>query len=297
MYQVLSVQSEDGVTVTVHGPSEIAIHEGDVCVVEHNRVLECGRVVHRAEHEGTWASHPSGAVLVRRATINDQAKARENGVVSRMAMKATLKRIDELRLDIHLVYVRYSFDRSILHIAYTCEDRVECGELIKGLAGELRTRIELRQIGVRDAARLIGGMAACGRALCCRVWLRHFDAVSVKMAKVQHIALNPSTIGGMCGRLKCCLRYEFDQYRPGGAATPRDGARGECHEGCGLGADKDVPAEQGRVRPEDGRVLEKAADKVTTTAGAQRRAPAPGGKPQHANTRAQRPQSESARHP
>lgn len=279
MYQVLSVQFEDGVTVTVQGPAEIAIHKDDVCVVEHGRVLECGRVVQRSEREGEWASHPSGAVLVRRATIHDQAKARENGVVSRMALKSALRRIEDLKLDIHLVYVRYSFDRSVLHMAYTCEDRAECGELIKGLAGELRTRIELRQIGVRDAARLIGGMAACGRALCCRVWLRHFDAVSVKMAKVQRIALNPSTIGGMCGRLKCCLRYESDQYRQSGERMPRDGARVECPEGCGLVVDKDVLAKQVKVRFEDGRVLELDADQVKAVAGVERHAPTPGGKP------------------
>ncbi len=286
MYQVLSVQFEDSVTMPVHGSADIAIHEGDVCVAEHNRVLECGRVMHRAEHEGDWASHPSGAVLVRRATIHDQAKARENGVVSRMAMKSALKRIDDLKLDMHLVYVRYSFDRSVLHVAYTSEERVECGELIKGLAGELRTRIELRQIGARDAARLIGGMAACGRALCCRVWLTHFDAVSVKMAKVQRIALNPSTIGGMCGRLKCCLRYEFEQYRQSGGQLPKDGARVECPEGCGVVVDKDVLAEQVKVRFEDGRVLELDADEVKAVAAVERRAPAPGGKPRHANTRA-----------
>jgi cell fate regulator YaaT (PSP1 superfamily) len=297
VYQVLSVQFEDGGKVTVHGPAAIAIHVDDVCVVEHNRVLECGRVVHRTENEGDWASHPSGAVLVRRATIHDQAKARENGVVSRMAMKSTLKRIEDLRLDIHLVYVRYSFDRSILHIAYTCEDRVECGELIKGLAGELRTRIELRQIGVRDAARLTGGMGACGRALCCKVWLKHFDAVSVKMAKIQRIALNPSTIGGMCGRLKCCLRYESDQYRQSGEKMPKDGAQVRCPEGCGVVVDKDVLAEHVKVRFEDGRVLEMDADQVKPVTGVQREPAAPGGKPRHANTRAQRPQSESARHP
>jgi len=167
VYRLLSVQLEDGGAVTASGQADIAIHEGDVCVVELNRVPELGRVAQLVEKPGEWATHPAGAVLVRRATLHDQAKAKENAVLGRMALKATLKRIDELRLPMHLVFVRYSFDRAILHIAYTADENLECGELIKSLAGELRTRIELRQTGVRDAARAVGGLGTCGRKLCC----------------------------------------------------------------------------------------------------------------------------------
>ena len=291
MFRLLSVQLEDGGTVTASGPADIAVHEGDACVVEVNRVQEVGHVLRLAEKSGEWAAHPTGAVLLRRATIHDQAKAKENAVVGRMALKSALKRIDELRLPMHLVFVRYSFDRSVLHITYTAEEKLECGELIKGLAGELRTRIELRQTGVRDAARAVGGMGTCGRALCCCTWLQNFEAVSVKMAKAQRIALNPSTIGGMCGRLKCCLRYEFDQYCRVGESLPRDGARVRCPDGCGVVVDKDVMAQRLRVRLEDGRVLDVEADGVKPLADDEQRPTAGGGKPRHEDSRTQRPQS------
>ncbi len=277
--------------------AETAIHPGDLCIIEFNRVPECGRVVGVEEKDGEWASHPAGAVLVRRANLHDQAKAKENSVVGRMAMKAALKRIEELKLTIHVVSVRYSFDRSVLHLTYTAEERVECGELIKALAGELRTRIELRQIGVRDAARLIGGLGTCGRMLCCRGWLNDFDAVSVKMAKAQRIALNPATIGGMCGRLKCCLRYEFDQYRQCGENMPKDGARVQCAEGRGVVVDKDILARRVKVRLESGCLVDVNADDVKAPADVEQNPPAAGGKPRHEDSRAQRTQSQPARRP
>lgn len=286
MYRILSIQLDDGIAVTVSGPADTPIHVGDPCVIEFNRIPEFGRVARLEEREGEWASHPIGGILVRRANLHDQARAQENVVVSRMALKAALRRTDELKLPIHLVSVRYSFDRSVLHLVYTAEDRVECGELIKGLAAELRTRVELRQIGVRDAARLAGGMGPCGRGLCCRTWLRDFDGVSVKMAKAQRVALNPATIGGMCGRLKCCLRYEFDLYRSCGEKLPKDGARVQCAEGRGVVIDKDVLARRVKVRFEDGRVLDMDASEVKPQAEPERHPPAGGGKPRHENTRA-----------
>lgn len=289
MYRLLSLQLEDGGALTVSGPGDIAIHEGDACVVELNRVPEFGHVGHVEEKPGEWTTHPTGAVLVRRATIHDQAKAKENSVVGRMALKSALKRIDELRLPLHLVFVRYSFDRTVLHITYTAEENLDLGELIKSLAGELRTRIELRQTGVRDAARAIGGLGTCGRSLCCSSWLRNFEAVSVKMAKAQRIALNPATIGGMCGRLKCCLRYEFDQYRRAGDSMPRDGAHIQCPDGCGTVIDKDVMAHRLRVRLEDGRVVDVEAEGVAPLPDDERRPPTGGGKSRHEDSRTQRP--------
>lgn len=288
MYRVLSIEYEDGNAGTAFAQAEAGVRAGDCCLVEVHRVPEYARVQAVRDQEGEWTSHPAGATLVRPASVSDQARARENAVAGRHALKAVLRRVEELKLDLHLVSVRYSFDRSVLHVVYTAEERVECGELVKGLAGELRTRIELRQIGVRDAARQCGGLGPCGRTVCCRTWLRSFDAVSVKMAKAQRLALNPTTIGGMCGRLKCCLRYEFDLYRKCGEKLPKDGARVQCHEGRGVVIDKDVLAERVKVRFEDGRVLDLDADAVQSAAGESRHSPPDEGSDRNENSRAQR---------
>jgi cell fate regulator YaaT (PSP1 superfamily) len=262
MYRTLAIVLEDGSTLTCSGPPELAIHEGDLCIADHGKVLEFGRVQHIEEHPE--APKPGTAVALRRATLQDQSKAKENSVVGRMAFKSALKKIDELRLPIHLIQLRYSFDRSVLSITYTSEDRVECHELARALGAELHTRLDMRQIGVRDAARLVGGLGPCGRMLCCHSWLNDFEGVSVKMAKTQRMPLNPSTIGGMCGRLKCCLRYEFDCYKRMSEHLPKDGARVRCPEGVGQVLDKDIMAQRVKVRLEDGRVLDFEADQVKT---------------------------------
>ncbi len=238
MYRSVVIHFEDGSLVNAISPVDLAIHPGDWCVVDCNHIPEFGQVVQSAEHDGDLPKKGMTPCLLRRATLQDQARAKENSVTGRMAAKTVHKRVDEQKLPVHIIQVRYSFDRSVLHITFTAEDRVDTGEFVKGLAGELRVRIELKPLGVRDAARLVGGMGVCGRPLCCKTWIKEFEAVSVKMAKIQHLALNPSSISGMCGRLKCCLKYEFDNYRELGDNLPRDGAQAPCGAGCGCGVNK-----------------------------------------------------------
>jgi len=262
MYKTVEILLEDEAVLHAACVSELAIHKGDLCVAEWNRIPEFGRVAGLVEQTGASPSKGLATVL-RRATLQDQSRAQENAVVGRMAFKTAARRIEERKLPVRLAQVRYSFDRAVLHISYAAEDRVDCADLGRALAAELHARVELRQIGVRDAARLVGGMGPCGRNLCCRAWLKGFDAVSVKMAKVQRIALNPGTIGGMCGRLKCCLRYEFATYKELGATMPKDGTAVRCPQGCGVLADKDILRQRVRVRVEDGRVLDFPADEVT----------------------------------
>lgn len=296
MYRVIQIQFEDGTHGVAYAPPDAPVHAGEQGLVEVHRVPEFVHLVAVKDQEGDWPHHPPGPMFVRPANPNDQARARENRVVGRTALKAVLRRVEELKLEIHLVSVRYSFDRSILHVVYTAEERAECGELVKALAGELRTRVDMRQTGVRDAARHAGGLGTCGRPLCCRQWLRAFDAVSVKMAKAQRMALNPSAIGGMCGRLKCCLRYEFDLYRQCGEKLPKDGARVCCGGGSGVVIDKDVLAERVKVRFEDGRVLDLDAAEVKAEAAESRRPPAGNGSNRHEDPRSQRSQPESPGH-
>jgi cell fate regulator YaaT (PSP1 superfamily) len=266
VYRTAEILLEDDAVLHAVSTAELAIHLGDLCVVECARVPEFGRVVRLAEQPGNVPAHNVPGTILRRATLHDQSKAKENTVMGRMSAKTVHRRIGDQQLPLHVVQVRYSFDRAVLHITYTAEDRVDCAELIRVLCGELHTRIEMRQIGVRDASRLVGGMGICGRQLCCRSWLDHFDAVSVKMAKVQRLALNPGTIGGGCGRLKCCLKFEFECYRRQGENLPRDGAQVKCSGGTGHVIDKDVLARTVRVRMEDGRILGLAAADVQIVA-------------------------------
>lgn len=256
MYRTVIVHFEDDSLANAVSPLELAIHPGDSCVVECSRIPEFGQVLQLSEHEGSLPPRGTVPILLRRATLQDQARAKENSVVGRMASKTVHKHVEKMGLPMHIVQVRYSFDRSVLHVTFTSDDRVEYGELVKTLAGELRARIEMKSLGVRDAARLVGGMGVCGRALCCKVWLKEFEVVSVKMAKTQRLALNPGTIGGMCGRLKCCLKYEFESYRRASETLPRDGAPVRCQEGCGCVWDKDIMRQRVKVRMDDGRILD-----------------------------------------
>ena len=256
MYRTLVIHFEDDSIVNAVSPPELAIHQGDLCVVECNRVPEFGQVLQLEDHEGPAPARGAVPVILRRATLQDQAKAKENSVMGRMASKTVHRRVEEQKLPIHIVQVRFSFDRSVLHVTFTSEDRVDYAELVRTLAGELRARIEMKSLGIRDAARLVGGMAVCGRPICCRMWLKEFDVVSVKMAKTQRLALNPATISGMCGRLKCCLKFEFASYKQMGEALPRDGAPVRCPDGCGCVCDKNVLEQLVKVRLEDGRVLD-----------------------------------------
>lgn len=256
MYKTVTLHLEDDSLVNAVSPVGLAIHQGDSCVVECHHVPEFGQVLRLADHEGVLPARGTMPLILRRATLQDQSRAKENAVTGRMAAKTVHKRVEEHKLPLHIVQVRYSFDRSVLHITFTAENRVEFGEFVKALAGELRVRVEMKSLGVRDAARLVGGMGVCGRSLCCRSWLKDFAVVSVKMAKTQRIALNPGSISGMCGRLKCCLRYEFDQYRQQGEGLPRDGAPVQCPGGCGMVWDKDIMGQRLKVRLDDGRIMD-----------------------------------------
>ena len=163
----------------------------------------------------------SPARLVRRATRDDVIARLKHEEREKEAHRICLLKIRERGLEMKLTRVEQLFDGSRLIFYYTAEGRVDFRELVRDLAAHFRTRIEMRQIGVRDEARMLGGYGSCGRPLCCTTWLQSFEPVSIKMAKQQNLSLNPSRLSGMCGRLKCCLRYELPN------------AKGVVHGGCG----------------------------------------------------------------
>ena len=203
---------------------------GDRVIVETERGKSIGQVV-AGPLEIDDAALPEGIKQVQRlAEPSDLATQAANTAKEKEAHKFCLNRIKERVMDMKLVKVEYLFDGSKAIFYFTADGRVDFRELVKDLAHAFHTRIEMRQIGVRDESKMVGGIGICGRELCCSSYLREFEPVSVKMAKEQSLALNPSKISGQCGRLLCCLSYEFETYVGLRKCLPKCGKRVQC--GC-----------------------------------------------------------------
>ena len=267
MEQWVYIEVGDGQHVKCVCAAELSLHEGDQCIIESDRLLDFGRVIGFDDAAGVVPKEAGVSKVLRRATLQDQAKANENVLMNRMALKTCVAKSEKFNLGMRLVRVRYTFDRTVLMVLFTADDRLDFREMVKELAGELRSRVEMKQIGVRDEAGIIGGTGTCGRSLCCCSWLRHFESINVKMAKAQRLSLNPSAMSGMCGRLKCCLRYEYDCYKEMNKHLPRDGESVKCPDGVGVVVDKNVLEQKVRVRLEDRRVLEYGVDQVQAIGG------------------------------
>jgi cell fate regulator YaaT (PSP1 superfamily) len=243
-------------------PAELAIGKGDHGVIEADRVQEFVQVVELTQTPCDPAADGL-PLLLRRATLQDQSRASENGLMARSATRKCHEKVRQLKLEMRLVLVRYAFDRSRLTVFFTADAYVDFRQLVQELASDLRCRIEMRQIGVRDAAGMIGGLAPCGRCLCCSVHLRDFDNINIRMAKMQGLSLNPSTINGMCGRLKCCLRYEQNAYAELDHGLPHEGAWVQCPAGRGKVVARALLRRRLKVQLEDQRVLDFDAEDVT----------------------------------
>ncbi len=292
MERQVMVQYDDGMRQICRMAMDLALHVGDQCITEYKGSHDYGRVAELHEHPAVEDSEGRVPVVVRRATLQDQARAAENAVHGRMAAATCRRVIEEKQSDMHLLHARYNFDRALLIVTFSAEERVDFRDLIKALADALSVRIEMRQIGVRDAAREIGGMGPCGRVLCCHQWLRKFDAVNVKMAKTQSFSLSASSISGMCGRLKCCLRYEFDTYRGLGREIPDHGVIVETPEGRGVVVDRNLIKTTVMVRLDDQRLQRFAASDVRSLEGCRRGKT--GKRTRYENTDPERAEFESA---
>lgn len=262
MPRVAYVEVDDTQHLSCFVPEDLSLHEGDQCILQVGSVTEYGRVLRLEDLvEGTRRGGEIPKV-VRCATLQDHAKADETALMSKMAMGTCRAKAEKYELNMRLVRVRYSFDRGVLTVQFSAEERVDFRELVKDLSAELRTRIEMRQVGVRDEAAIIGGLGPCGRCLCCCTWLKHFESINVKMAKTQRLTLTPGAINGMCGRLKCCLRYEYEQYKEYGRHLPREGSCVECREGRGCVIGRDILGQRVTVRLEDDRMVKCGPDDI-----------------------------------
>lgn len=206
-------------------PLDFDIKKDDEVIVETSRGIELGKVVigRKELSENEKFSKPLKGVL-RIANDDDKRICRENKEREKEAFKICCEKIIKHNLEMKLVEVEYSFDGSKILFYFTADGRIDFRELVKDLATVFRTRIELRQIGVRDESKTLGSIGVCGRSLCCSQFLGEFVPVSIKMAKEQGLSLNPSKISGACGRLMCCLKYEQDTYEELLKETPKQGA-------------------------------------------------------------------------
>lgn len=235
------------------------LRRGDFAIVETSRGMECGEVVlPNQEMDEKEITKPLKAV-VRVATAEDIRRVKENEEKEKRAIAICNERIAAHKLDMKLTGAEYAFDGSKLLFYFTSEGRVDFRNLVKDLAGVFHTRIELRQIGVRDEAKMLGGLGICGQPLCCARFLSDFQPVSIKMAKEQGLSLNPTKISGSCGRLMCCLKYEQDVYSELIKITPKNGALVNTPEGRGNVVEVNLLAGILKVR------LEKAPDSPPVT--------------------------------
>ena len=212
MQRVIGVRFKQAGKIYYFGTGPMEIAQGEDVIVETSRGVEFGHVVlgprDVADEE---VALPLKAVQ-RKATEADRAQVAENREKEKEAFKICEEKIAARELPMKLVGVEYTFDVSKIVFYFTADGRIDFRELVKDLAAVFRTRIELRQIGVRDEAKLLGGVGCCGRPLCCATFLGDFAPVSIRMAKEQNLSLNPTKISGICGRLMCCLKYENDCY-------------------------------------------------------------------------------------
>lgn len=267
MDHIYNVLLDNGVRCRVKADAEMDLKPGDACVFRKDFFQDFGRIVKESpplnEEEAEAASadptpekdeapqdggrhsffstqkneiHP----VLRKATEADLEKAEKNSNRAKASLRSTWKHVEALGLPMKLINAHVTFDERLIVIQFSADGRVDFRELVKLLSQEFNTRIELRQIGVRDETAILGGISACGRPFCCCVFLKEFASINVKMAKEQDLSLTPSTISGACGRLKCCLKYEHAGYLELEKTMPRRNDCCECSEGRGRVVDRNL---------------------------------------------------------
>ena len=248
--EVVDIQFRPGQKVYYFDPHGIPCKPGDPVIIDTARGPEygiCAAGNHRIPQKDVVA--PLRPVI-RIANMQDRKLAAENEEKERKAYQVCLQQIDELGLDMQLVSTECAFDSSKLLFFFTADERVDFRELVKNLASVFHTRIELRQIGVRDKARMVGGLGICGRPFCCASFLDDFQPVSIKMAKTQNLSLNPTKISGTCGRLMCCLKYEQDAYEDLIRSSPKLDSFVDTPDGRGTVVEIDLLRQRVKVKME-----------------------------------------------
>ncbi len=248
MASVIGVRFRNAGKLYYFDPGQLWPTAGDAVIVETVRGIEYGEAVTGVREVGEDEITQPLKQVIRIATPEDAQHEQQNRLKERDAMALCQKKVDDHKLQMKLVGCEYTFDNSKILFYFTSDKRVDFRLLVKDLASAFRTRIELRQIGVRDEAKMMGGLGLCGRPVCCAAFLGDFQPVSIKMAKEQNLSLNPTKISGVCGRLMCCLKYEEDHYEATRKRMPRIGKEVVTPDGNGMVLDINVLKETVRVR-------------------------------------------------
>lgn len=233
MSKVVGVRFKKAGKIYYFDPAGYELPVGTQVIVETARGVEFGDVVVGAKEVADKDIVSPLKKVVRIVTDEDRQINEENKARVQEAIEAGAQKIEKHQLDMKLVDVEFTFDRNKIIFYFTADGRVDFRELVKDLAAIFKTRIELRQIGVRDEAKMIGGIGPCGKPLCCSTWLGEFEPVTIKMAKEQNLSLNPAKISGICGRLFCCLKYEHETYQKMLRQLPSYGSKVSCEKGTG----------------------------------------------------------------
>ncbi len=251
MVEIVGVRFKKVGKTYYFAPGKLKLNVGDNVIVETARGIEFGEVVipNREIDEAAITSQLKPVVSV--ATEADVRQVEENKEKEKKAVAIFNEKTAKHQLEMKLVDVEYTFDGSKISFFFTADGRIDFRELVKDLASTFRTRIELRQIGVRDEAKTLGGIGICGRELCCKGFLGEFIPVSIKMAKEQNLSLNPTKISGNCGRLMCCLKYEQEAYEELGKTMPRSGALVQTPDGKGTVISVNLVRQVADVKMED----------------------------------------------
>lgn len=240
MGKIIEVRLGEYRPAAVYDMNDVECDRDDYVIIEADRCMEFGQVI--TNMKVVCQGKVEGVVgkVVRKITDGDMNQIRNNRLKAQDAVNACARKVNERKLDMQLVKAEYTFDCSKIIFSFTAEGRVDFRTLVKDLAKIFRVRIELRQIGVRDKAKVVGGYGVCGRELCCSSYMKDFHPLSIKMSKEQGLPLNPSRISGVCGRIKCCMAYEFSVYRELSRGLPGVGDKVTTPEGKGKVLDVNI---------------------------------------------------------
>lgn len=261
MENIWVVKLGNGALLDVRGAENIELKRGDKCVFRRDYFEDIGEICRRGELPENADLNTMPQIL-RLAGEPELAEAEENAVKAKGAMQTVNEWIAKLNLEMSTVNAHYSLDRKLLTVQFCADGRVDFRELVKELSRALSVRIELRQIGVRDETGIFGGIAVCGQPLCCSRFLKEFNSINVKMAKEQDLLLTPATISGVCGRLKCCLKYEHEGYLELEKGMPRKGEFCETPAGRGKITDRNLLTRKVSVTFETGTISVFPVDEV-----------------------------------
>ncbi|MDD5439110.1 MAG: stage 0 sporulation family protein [Candidatus Omnitrophica bacterium] len=257
MQEVVQVRLREAGGLQLFFTNGLKFNVGDYVIVEADRGLDYGQIA--GDSEMVLEKDLTGETprkIIRKTNPWDHSQIEKNKKKAKELMDTCYKRIEAHTIPMKLIESEYSFDRSKIIFYFTAENRIDFRELVKDLANTFRARIELKQIGVRDEARILGGFGPCGRELCCAKFLKDFQSVTIKMAKDQNLSLNPTKISGLCGRLMCCLDYEYTTYRECLKGLPRAGQEVKTDKGKARVISTNPLKRTVTVKTEDGNIVD-----------------------------------------